>query len=142
MGLNALNFSDAFLGVMAQRLVRKLCPKCKVAYNPTEEEFEDIVNYYGRNHFDKTGLEYTSDLTLYRTKGCDACSKGYKGRLGIHELMDGTPEIKRMIKRAETTEALFEQAVKDEMKTLKQDGILKVFQGLTDISEVRRVCIN
>ena len=142
MGLNALNFSDAFLGVMAQRLVRRLCTKCKEQYHPSEEEFEDIVNYYGREYFDKTGIEYTSDLTLYRAKGCDSCSKGYRGRLGIHELMDGSAEIKRMIKRAETTEALFEQAVKEGMNTLKQDGILKVFQGLTDLHEVRRVCIN
>jgi len=142
MGLNALNFSDAFLGVMAQRLVRRLCTKCREEYHPTEEEFGDIVNYFGKEHFERTGIEYTSDLTLYRTRGCEACSNGYKDRLGIHELMDGTPEIKRMIKRAETTELLFEQAVKDGMNTLKQDGILKVFQGLTDISEVRRVCIN
>jgi len=142
MGLNALNFSDAFLGVMAQRLVRRLCPKCKQEYHPTEEEFNDIVNYFGKEHFDRTGIEYTSDLTLYRTKGCEACSKGYRGRLAIHELMDGTPEIKRMIKKAETTEMLFEQAVKEGMNTLKQDGILKVFQGLTDLAEVRRVCIN
>jgi type II secretory ATPase GspE/PulE/Tfp pilus assembly ATPase PilB-like protein len=56
--------------------------------------------------------------------------------------MDGTPEIKRMIKKAEPTELLFEQAVKDGMDTLKQDGILKVFEGLTDLAEVRRVCIN
>ncbi len=142
MGLNALNFSDAFLGVMAQRLVRRLCPKCKEEYHPTEEEFEDIVTYYGKEYFEKTGIEYSSDLTLYRAKGCEACSKGYRGRLGIHELMDGTAEIKRMIKRAEPTEMLFEQAVRDGMKTLKQDGIMKVFDGLTDISEVRRVCIN
>jgi len=142
MGLNALNFSDAFLGVMAQRLVRRLCPKCKQEYHPTEEEFDDIVNYFGKEHFGRTGIEYTSDLTLYHTKGCEACSKGYRGRLGIHELMDGTPEIKRMIKKAETTELLFEQSVKDGMNTLKQDGILKVFEGLTDLAEVRRVCIN
>ena len=95
-----------------------------------------------KEYFEKTGIEYSSDLTLYRAKGCEACSKGYRGRLGIHELMDGTAEIKRMIKRAEPTEMLFEQAVRDGMKTLKQDGIMKVFDGLTDISEVRRVCIN
>ncbi len=141
MGLNPLNFSDAFLGVMAQRLVRRLCTKCKEEYHPSEEEFEDIVTYYGRKGFEKTGITYTPEFTLFRAKGCEACTNGYKGRLGIHELMDGTPEVKRMIKRAETTEALFEQAINDGMKTLKQDGILKVFQGLTDIEEVQRVCI-
>jgi len=142
MGLNALNFSDAFLGVMAQRLVRKLCPECKEEYHPTEDEFEDIVTYYGSEPFGKTGIEYSSDFTSYRKKGCEACSNvGYRGRLGIHELMDATPEIKRMIKKAAPTELLLEQAVKEGMSTLKQDGILKVFQGLTDLSEVQRVCI-
>ncbi len=141
MGLNALNFSDAFLGVMAQRLVRGLCPKCKEPYHPTQEEFDDLVNYYGKPYFEKTGIQYTSDLTLYRPKGCEACSQGYKGRLGIHELMDGTPEIKKLIKKAEPTENLFKQAIDDGMTTLKQDGVLKVLKGFTDLTEVRRVCI-
>jgi len=142
MGLNPLNFSDAFLGVMAQRLVRRLCSKCKEQYHPDEEEFNDIVNYYGKEDFKKTGIEYNKDLMLYRTRGCEACSNiGYKGRLGIHELMDGTPQIKLMIKNADTTENLFIQAKEDGMTTLKQDGIDKVFQGLTDMLEVRRVCI-
>ncbi|SPD72339.1 General secretion pathway protein E family protein [uncultured Desulfobacterium sp.] len=142
MGLNALNFSDAFLGVMAQRLVRRLCPECKEAYHPTEEEFNDIVNDYGNQYFEGTGIHYGPDLKLYRTRGCDVCSgTGYKGRLGIHELMEGTKEIKKMIKNQDNTEHLFEQAMKEGMDTLKQDGIKKVFQGLTDINEVRRVCI-
>ena len=83
MGLNALNFSDAFLGVMAQRLVRRLCPECREEYHPSEEEFNDIVNDYGKEYFENTGIEYTPDLKLYRPKGCDACSgTGYRGRLG------------------------------------------------------------
>ncbi len=142
MGLNPLNFSDAFLGVLAQRLVRRLCSECREGYHPTEEEFEEIVTDYGKEDFEATGIEYKPDLTLYRLKGCDVClGTGYKGRLGIHELMDGTPEIKRMIKKQAATELLFEQAVKDGMTNLKQDGILKVFQGLTDMKEVRRVCV-
>ncbi|SPD72032.1 Type II/IV secretion system protein [uncultured Desulfobacterium sp.] len=143
MGLNALNFSDAFLGVMAQRLVRSLCPKCKVEYHPTEDEFQDIVTHYGKDYFDKTGITYSPELKLYRKKGCDACANvGYKGRLGIHELMEGTAQVKRMIKKADNTENLFRQAIEDGMTTLKQDGIIKVFNGLTDLDEVRRVCIN
>jgi type II secretory ATPase GspE/PulE/Tfp pilus assembly ATPase PilB-like protein len=142
MGLNPLNFSDAFLGVMAQRLVRRLCNKCRDEYHPGREEFEDIVNHYGREQFEKTGIKYTDDFTLYKPAGCDVCSgTGYKGRLGIHELMEGTPEIKRMIKKQANTEELFSQAVNDGMTNLKQDGILKAFEGLTDIGEVRRVCV-
>ena len=143
MGLNPLNFSDSFLGVMAQRLVRRLCKECREEYHPSEEEFEEIVSDYGKEHFEATGIEFTPDITLYRPNGCDVCSgTGYKGRLGIHELMAGTPEIKNMIKKQADSEMLFEQAIKDGMTTLKQDGIMKAFQGLTDISEIRRVCIN
>jgi type II secretory ATPase GspE/PulE/Tfp pilus assembly ATPase PilB-like protein len=143
MGLNPLNFSDAFLGVLAQRLTRKLCSNCKKPFNPSHEEFDDIISYYGREKFTATGIEYSSDLVLYRTGGCEACSgSGYKGRMGIHELMEGTPVMKGLIKRAANTEELFEQAYKDNMSTLKQDGIMKVFKGMTDIIEIRRVCIN
>jgi type II secretory ATPase GspE/PulE/Tfp pilus assembly ATPase PilB-like protein len=142
MGLNPLNFSDAFLGVMAQRLLRRLC-KCREKYHPTGEEFEEIVSDYGREQFERTGIEYTDDFTLYRPVGCDACSgTGYKGRLGVHELMEGTPEIKRMIKKASNSEELFAQAMDEGMTTLKQDGILKSFDGLTDINEIRRVCVS
>ncbi|MFH0843860.1 MAG: type II/IV secretion system protein, partial [Pseudomonadota bacterium] len=142
MGLNPLNFSDAFLGVLAQRLVRRLCKECREAYHPSEEEYEELITDYGRTHFEATGLHFSPDLTLYRPKGCDACSDtGYRGRLGIHELMEGTAEIKRMIKRQANSEELFIQSKKEGMATLKQDGIQKVFKGLTDIHEVRRVCI-
>ena len=143
MGLNALNFSDAFLGVMAQRLVRRLCPDCREAYHPSEDEFEDIVNDYGKEYFANSGIEYGPDTVLYRPKGCDRCSgTGYRGRLGIHELMEGTKEIKHLIKIQADTEDIFRQAIGEGMDTLKQDGIKKAFQGVTDISEVRRVCIN
>ena len=143
MGLNPLNFSDAFLGVLAQRLTRRLCLNCKKPFNPSHEEFDDMISVYGREKFTATGIEYSSDLVLYRTGGCEACSgSGYKGRMGIHELMEGTPVMKGLIKRAANTEELFEQAYKDNMTNLKQDGIMKVFKGMTDIREIRRVCIN
>jgi type II secretory ATPase GspE/PulE/Tfp pilus assembly ATPase PilB-like protein len=143
MGLNPLNFSDAFLGVLAQRLTRRLCHSCREEYLLPEDEFEMIQSDYGEEHFDRTGLEYDSGMTLYRAGQCEKCSNtGYRGRMGIHELMEGTPEIKLMIKNQTGTERLFEQALKDGMSTLKQDGILKMFQGETDMAEVRRVCIN
>jgi type II secretory ATPase GspE/PulE/Tfp pilus assembly ATPase PilB-like protein len=143
MGLNPLNFSDAFLGVLAQRLVRRLCQDCREEYHPAEDEFEEVASDYGKKFFKGTGIEYHSDLTMFRPVGCETCSNtGYRGRMGIHELMEGTPDIKLMIKKQANTEMLFGQAMKEGMTTLKQDGIVKVFQGATDISEVRRVCIN
>lgn len=143
MGLNPLNFSDAFLGVLAQRLVRKLCLKCRKEYHPSKDEFEEIAMEYGLEEFKTSGLKYSRQLTLYKPMGCEQCSgTGYKGRMGIHELMEGTPEIKRLIKKQGSTEDLFAQGIEEGMTTLKQDGIHKVFQGLTDINELRRVCID
>ena len=143
MGLNPLNFSDAFLVVLAQRLIRRLCKNCRKEYHPSQEEFDDIINDYGKNEFEGTGIQYTADLKLYSPEGCDQCNgTGYKGRMGIHELMDGSKEIKRMIKKQASAEELFVQAKKEGMTTLMQDGIIKVFHGHTDMSEVRRVCIS
>ena len=143
MGLNPLNFSDAFLGVLAQRLTRRLCKDCMEEYPLTKDEFEMIYVDYGEKYWAQTGIEYNPDMTLYRPVGCDSCSNtGYRGRMGIHELMEGTPKIKLMIKKQANTEMLFAQAMKEGMSTLRQDGIMKVFKGLTDLNEVRRVCIN
>jgi type II secretory ATPase GspE/PulE/Tfp pilus assembly ATPase PilB-like protein len=143
MGLNPLNFSDAFLGVLAQRLTRRLCLECREEYPLTRDAFEMIRSDYGEAYFSKTGIEYDPGISLYRPSGCEACSDtGYRGRMGIHELMEGTADIKLMIKNQASTEKIFVQAINDGMTTLKQDGILKVFQGLTDVAEVRRVCIN
>ena len=143
MGLNPLNFSDSMLGVLAQRLLRRLCSKCKKQYHPSTEEFEEIVSEYGREAFEKTNIEYAPDLTLYRPWKCDACAgTGYKGRMGIHELLEGTPEIKKLIKKKANSEKILETSAGQGMTTLKQDGILKAFSGLTDMGEVRRVCIN
>jgi type II secretory ATPase GspE/PulE/Tfp pilus assembly ATPase PilB-like protein len=142
MGLNPLNFSDAFLVVLAQRLLRRLCKSCRREYTPSREEFEELVNDYGPDEFEATGIQYSSDLRLYAPVGCEQCNgTGYKGRMGIHELMDGSSEIKRMIKKQSSAEELFRQAKKEGMTTLMQDGIVKVFKGLTDIAEVRRVCV-
>jgi type II secretory ATPase GspE/PulE/Tfp pilus assembly ATPase PilB-like protein len=143
MGLNALNFSDAFLGVLAQRLTRRLCTNCRKEHLLTREEFDGMVRDYGKEWFDRAGVEYAEGLKIYNPVGCETCSStGYRGRMGIHELMEGTPEIKLMIKKQANTEEILRIAREQGMSTLKQDGISKVFKGLTDTTEVRRVCIN
>ncbi|MCU0538260.1 MAG: GspE/PulE family protein, partial [Desulfobacterales bacterium] len=142
MGLNALNFSDAFLGVLAQRLVRRLCSNCRKDFVLSKEEFEELQVDYGQQWFPATGIAYSENIRIFKTVGCESCSgTGYRGRMGIHELMEGTPEVKLMIKKQANTEELFKTAMQQGMSTLKQDGIMKVFKGVTDISEVRRVCI-
>jgi len=142
MGIDPLNFADALLGILAQRLVRTLCKKCKEQYHPTAEEYEEIVETYGRNDFAKLNIPYDDNFMLSRPKGCDVCDKtGYKGRMGIHELLVGTDEIKRMVQKHSTVEVMRDQAMKEGMTTLLQDGIMKSLQGLTDFKQIRRVCI-
>ncbi|OGR29944.1 MAG: pilus assembly protein PilB [Desulfuromonadaceae bacterium GWB2_53_15] len=141
MGLDPYSFSDSLLCILAQRLARRLCKECKESYHPSETEIDEIIDEYGREDFAFTGLG-RSDLTMSRAVGCDRCGgSGYRGRLGIHEVLECTPRLKGLIKRRSDTDAVREHAALDGMTTLKQDGILKVFQGLTDIHEVRRVCI-
>ncbi len=143
MGINPLNFSDAFQAVLAQRLARLLCKNCRKKYHPSDEDINVIKKLYGKEDFDSSGLELTPDTVIYQTEGCDDCYEtGYKGRLGIHELMEGTKEIKRMIKKEASPEELFIQASNQGMTTLVQDGIIKVLEGLTDITEIRRVCVS
>ena len=143
MGIDPLNFADSLLAVLAQRLVRTLCGNCKEAYHPTREEYDQIAQSFGAEYFAKQNLPYSDDLTLYRPKGCDACDQtGYKGRIGIHELLLNSPEIRKLaIDRQESIETLRKVAMNQGMLTLYQDGILKAFQGLTDIKQVHRVCV-
>lgn len=142
MGIDPLNFADALLGILAQRLVRTLCKKCKEQYHPTKEEYEEIAESYDREAFDKLNIPYNNDFKLYRPKGCDICDKtGYRGRMGIHELLVGTDDIKRMVQKHETVEVMRNKARSEGMTTLLQDGILKSLKGFTDFKQVRRVCI-
>ena len=142
MGMDPFNFADGLLGILAQRLVRTLCEGCKEAYHPAEEEFHALALEYGEEDFQRLGVSYTQGLVLYRPKGCKKCSNtGYLGRTGIYELLNVTDQIKHMIQVREPVQEVRKQTKKDGMVTLKQDGIQKVLQGLTHISEVRRVCI-
>lgn len=143
MGMDPFNFADALLGVLAQRLVRTLCKDCKEEYHPTRDDFDALVRAYDGD-FDALGFEYNDDFTLFKAKakGCPKCSNtGYRGRTGIHELLEGTDEMKLLIQNKTLMEELRAQAFKDGMTSLLQDGIRKVCLGLTDFSQVRKVCI-
>ncbi len=141
MGMDPFNFADALLGILAQRLVRTVCKDCKEAYHPSQEEYDALVRAY-HGDFDALGFSYTDDLTLYKPNGCEKCNNtGYRGRTNICELLDGTDEIKTLIQRKATMDEIRKQAAQDGMTTLMQDGIRKVFLGLTDLQEVRKVCI-
>lgn len=142
MGIDPLNFADALLGILAQRLVRTLCKSCKEAYHPAKEEYDEMAESYGIEQFNKLDIPYNDDFKLHRPKGCSNCDgTGYKGRMGIHELLLGTEAIKKMVQKHETVEAMREKAMEEGMTTLLQDGILKSIKGFTDFKQVRRVCI-
>jgi type II secretory ATPase GspE/PulE/Tfp pilus assembly ATPase PilB-like protein len=142
MGMNPLNFADALLGILAQRLVRTICPECKESYHPEKQEFDLLVEEYGADLFDELKISYNDDLHLYRGGGCEHCNdSGYRGRAGIHELLVASAEIKELIQNRAHMEEIRRAAVNEGMRTLKQDGILKAFQGMTDFTQVRRVCI-
>ncbi|OPX41518.1 MAG: pilus assembly protein [Deltaproteobacteria bacterium] len=141
MDMDAFNLADAILGILAQRLVRTLCVHCKEAYHPSRDEYNAMVRRYG-NGFDKLRISYRRDLLLYRAAGCPEChNTGYKGRTAIIEFLEATPDIKALILNNPHVEKIRQQAIKDGMTTLMQDGIRKVFLGLTDLNQVRRVCI-
>ncbi|HOX43292.1 MAG TPA: ATPase, T2SS/T4P/T4SS family [Myxococcota bacterium] len=142
MDIEPFNFADSLLGILAQRLARRVCKHCKQAFHPSEEEFAVLVKDYGEEWFAKTGLAYKPDLTLYKAVGCPECAgTGYRGRIALHELMVGTDPIKRMIQKRSPVEDIRNQAMADGMTTLMQDGIVKVLAGHTDHHQVRAVCI-
>ncbi|MBI2308642.1 MAG: Flp pilus assembly complex ATPase component TadA [Rhodocyclales bacterium] len=161
MGMDPFNFSDALLGILAQRLAKRLCKECKVAYQPTPDELKQLLNEYSeelRNTdswakdpkgqmeavYKDWQQRYAKDgkFTLYKAKGCPTCSDtGYKGRVGLHELLVGTDQVKRLIQEKARVAEILAEALNEGMRTLKMDGIEKVMQGITDMAQVRAVCI-
>jgi type II secretory ATPase GspE/PulE/Tfp pilus assembly ATPase PilB-like protein len=140
MGMNPLNFADALLLVAAQRLVKTLCKECKEEYQPDKEEFETLAHEYGEEYFEKLGIKYTKELKLQKPVGCQTClDTGYAGRLAIHEVLLASPEIKQRIMRNAMVDEIRELAKKEGMRTLKQDGIEKIFQGRCDLKQVLTV---
>ncbi len=143
MGEDPINFADAMLGIIAQRLVRRLCNQCKVPYHPSREEYEQLVESYGPGYYERHGMPtYDDNLLLQRAKGCPACDGfGYSGRIAIQELLVNSPAIRLAIRQRSGAD-LIEQVARDEgMVTLRQDGIEKVFQGITDFNQVNLVCL-
>ncbi|NHZ36593.1 GspE/PulE family protein [Massilia rubra] len=154
MGMDPFNFADALLGVLAQRLARRLCGACKEAYQPGAAEMAQLAGEYcaevahagaapdavlaawRARHADGEGR-----FTLYRARGCAGCNGGYRGRIGLHELMIGSDHIKRLLQERSRVALLLAAALDEGMLTLKMDGIEKVLLGLTDLRTVRQVCI-
>jgi type II secretory ATPase GspE/PulE/Tfp pilus assembly ATPase PilB-like protein len=139
MDIDPFNFADSLLCVLAQRLVKTLCPKCKEEYTPGAGEIEALRTEFGPGFDQVVGREFLDKPILFRATGCKQCIQGYKGRVGIHELLANNEQIKNQIKFNKPTEEIRDQAKQDGMLSLKQDGIMKIVSGLTDIHQVRTV---
>ncbi|MCB1905852.1 MAG: Flp pilus assembly complex ATPase component TadA [Rhodocyclaceae bacterium] len=162
MGMDPFNFADALIGVLAQRLAKRLCKDCKEAYTPDAAEVSALLDEYCEDmrhtrpfvdDADAARAAILADwrarfgdgegrLRLYRAKGCERCSdSGYRGRVGLHELMIGSDEVKRLIQERARVADLLSLSLEEEMRTLRQDGIEKVLGGVTDLRQVSRVCV-
>ena len=127
MGIESYLLADSLIGIIAQRLVRRLCPSCKKEHMLTDEEKElmEIPKY--------------KEVKVYEPCGCEACEKtGYKGRIGIYEIMTVTPKLKSMIARNVSADELKEAAMAEGMHTLRQSAAIKVLEGVTSVNEMIR----
>ncbi|HSF66582.1 MAG TPA: ATPase, T2SS/T4P/T4SS family [Nitrospiraceae bacterium] len=142
MGCDSFSFADAMLGVLAQRLTRRICKDCKEQYVGTAIEYEEIRQGYGPEYWDKLGIPQDNTFRLSRGKGCETCNRtGFKGRVALHELLLGSDRLKRMIQMKARTEEMLKAAIEEGMTTLMQDGVQKVLLGQTTFKEVKAVAI-
>jgi type II secretory ATPase GspE/PulE/Tfp pilus assembly ATPase PilB-like protein len=142
MGLDPFSFADALLGILAQRLARALCKQCREQYSPEKAEIEELGQVYGPERFQKLlKEEHSFGLKLWRAVGCGACSQsGYKGRLGLHELLVAGDPLKRAIQKKAPVDEMRAMAREGGMTTLLEDGVQKVLAGQTDLKQVLAVC--
>ncbi len=151
LGMDPFNFADALLFILAQRLIKRLCPYCKVRHEATAQELDTLVKEYceGTSIAAKDQMDVwlhrfggaDGKITLYRATGCERCdTTGYKGRLGLYELLVADPVLKRLVQSRAPVTDVRDAALATGMRTLKEDGIDKVLQGLTDMQHVRAAC--
>lgn len=128
MGIESYLIADSVIGVIAQRLVRRLCPVCKKPKQATEEEKEFM------------GVDVNKDVTIYEPCGCAKCENtGFKGRIGVYEIMRMTPTLKKIISRREGADVLKDKAIEEGMRTLRMSGSEYVLDGITSFAEVVRI---
>jgi type IV pilus assembly protein PilB len=129
LGLETFLITATIEGIVAQRLVRKICLNCKTEYAPTEEQLMEL----------NLTPEDVRDKKFFYGKGCDKCNNtGYRGRLGLFEIMLFNDEIRDLIMNHGSTGVLREAARKAGMRTLRENGLMSIFDGITTIDEVSR----
>ena len=128
MGIEPYLIADSTVGVIAQRLVRRLCPDCKRAKKADAEDLEMLMR------------KPEEDLTIYEPCGCAKCDgTGFRGRIGVYEIMEVTPQLKHIISKGGEVEAIKAQALKDGMHTLRMSATELVLDGTTSVQEMMRV---
>ena len=151
LGMDPFNFADALLGVLGQRLARRLCPECKSEYTPTPVELEELALQYcnetaidARKQMKAWSTRYGRShgkIALFRPQGCEHCDRtGYQGRIGLCELLVADAATKRLIQTRAPVSEVKSASLQMGMRTLRQDGIEKVLQGITDMQQVSAVC--
>jgi len=136
LGLDPVNFSDACVGILAQRLIRTLCGNCKKPYPASDTDIAFIKRNYGVQYLDE--IDIAEPLMLHKAGGCEDCGDtGYKGRTGVHELLGMTQDLRTLVYKESSVAEMKVQAMKDGMRTLTQDAILKVLKGDTDLAQVQ-----
>lgn len=140
LGCDPFNFADAMVGVLAQRLCKRICSQCKEAYHPSRQEYDELAQGYGVSAWSRLDIEYRSDWILYRGRGCESCNQtGFKGRVPIHELLLPSENMKQLIQTRSRPADMLALAMREGMSTLVQDGTRKVLQGLTTNRQVKTV---
>jgi type II secretory ATPase GspE/PulE/Tfp pilus assembly ATPase PilB-like protein len=146
MGLDPFSFADALIAVLAQRLARRLCEKCRASRPASADELSAIAGEYCRDtELDPQTLTTAWDkrfgeVPWWQARGCERCNNaGYKGRVGLHELLVTTPDLRQLMQRKAPASELRAEALRSGMATLRQDGIEKCLLGMTELHEVRAV---
>jgi type II secretory ATPase GspE/PulE/Tfp pilus assembly ATPase PilB-like protein len=142
MGIDPFNFADSLLGIIAQRLAKRLCKYCKRPYSPKPEEIERIKFEYGEHPVKPLTDFLIKEAVFYEPVGCDECNfTGFKGRIGIHEILVPDEDLRDLIIKNAPANEIRKLALQKGMITLKQDGILKVLQGETTLKQVLAVTL-
>lgn len=154
LGMDAMNFGDSLVGIVAQRLVRGLCKQCAQPRPLSGNELESLVEEYvegtsltveeGSRRLlqaaGQTDVEHATPIVAYHAVGCSHCNgRGYKGRMGIYEILENTPTMKPLIQARRPTLEIFMEASRGGMRTLRQDALEKVLRGLIDLKQARTV---
>ncbi|CAM3567510.1 GspE/PulE family protein [Polaromonas hydrogenivorans] len=149
LGMDAMNFADSLVGIVAQRLIRSLCVHCSQKGPLLPGQFSELVKEYVqasplseeegvRRLLAAAGVQAPEEVTLKTAQGCDHCGgKGYKGRMGIYEILENSPTLRLLIQRNARPTEIYEEAIQSGMRSLRHDALEKCLQGLIDLRQAR-----